>query len=390
MIVTIIYRGIIDEFKKCQTQRNVAEIEDEEDEDNYSKISYPKRDFNFNMKVIRKRIKIRKLNLNDNSNQDPINKKDIRKRSKNNKRTAKNDSENENDDRNNTNEKKREKIHTKKEPSVPPKKKRRKKANSIAIAMGTGNNEIQITNKQIKGKPMKLMPLNFDLEKEKEDEFQKENSIIEHHPKQSNHQKDTFTERVKGVNKRINTLNQSQAPRIPPKNENFPPLLPGNSYSAIKLKPPRNSDIQERKSKKRKEEENGNLNEYYSKSNKLKKERKEGHIKSKSMGYHQLLDISKGKQNNLSMIQNNHPPDYYSEFSKEERTMMSYIMNNFQSFGEDSDPNEFELIDRIVYQKEFLQTYDLFKEEYQFDPIKPFMSFIDKLLEMIISNFNKE
>ena len=78
-----------------------------------------------------------------------------------------------------------------------------------------------------------------------------------------------------------------------------------------------------------------------------------------------------------------------NDYNLSEIKQMYFIMDNFQNFGDDNDANQFQLIDNVIYSDETLETYYLFAEEYGFDPITTINDFIEKLLEMIIDNFNK-
>ena len=68
---------------------------------------------------------------------------------------------------------------------------------------------------------------------------------------------------------------------------------------------------------------------------------------------------------------------------------MYFIIENFQSYGDDLDSNEIDLLDKVLYTNKDLETYFLFANEYNFDTGELISSFMDKLLEKIQINFSK-
>lgn len=83
-------------------------------------------------------------------------------------------------------------------------------------------------------------------------------------------------------------------------------------------------------------------------------------------------------------------PIFLPEFNQDEIKTMKYIFKELPRYGDDSDQNEFELIDRIVYQNDKLYIYELYSEEYAFDPISPLMVFLEDLLDLIHKHFIQE
>ena len=68
---------------------------------------------------------------------------------------------------------------------------------------------------------------------------------------------------------------------------------------------------------------------------------------------------------------------------------MYFIIQNFQSYGDDIDSNEVDLLDKVLYSNKYLKTYYLYLNEYNFDPGEMISNFMDKLLEKIQINFSK-
>ena len=60
---------------------------------------------------------------------------------------------------------------------------------------------------------------------------------------------------------------------------------------------------------------------------------------------------------------------------------MYFIIENYQSYGDDLDSNEVDLLDKVLYTNKNLETYYLLANEYNFDPVELISTFMDKLLE---------
>ena len=108
-----------------------------------------------------------------------------------------------------------------------------------------------------------------------------------------------------------------------------------------------------------------------------------GKVKQRLMGEEPKLkiairgkDVLKGK-------------DTIKDFSQSDIDNMYFIIENFQSYGDDLDSNEVDLLDRVLYTNKSLDKYYLYANEYAFDPGELIDKIMDRLLEKIQINFSR-
>ena len=116
---------------------------------------------------------------------------------------------------------------------------------------------------------------------------------------------------------------------------------------------------------------------------KVSTEKVNGKVKQRLMGNEQKLKIAIRGRDPLK------GKDTIKDFSKSDIDNMYFIIENFQSYGDDLDSNEVDLLDKVLYSNKNLEKYYLFANEYNFDPGEMISSFTDKLLEKIQINFSK-
>jgi hypothetical protein len=115
---------------------------------------------------------------------------------------------------------------------------------------------------------------------------------------------------------------------------------------------------------------------------KISTEKVNGKVKQRLIGEEQKLKIA---------IRGNDPlknKNTIKDFSKSDIDNMYFIIENFQSYGDDLDSNEVDLLDKVLYTNKDMETYYLFANEYNFDPGELISSFADTLLEKIQINFS--
>ena len=116
---------------------------------------------------------------------------------------------------------------------------------------------------------------------------------------------------------------------------------------------------------------------------KVSTEKINGRVKTRLMGEEQKVKIAIRGRDPLK------GKDTIKDFSKSDIDNMYFIIENFQSYGDDLDSNEVDLLDKVLYTNKNLETYYLFANEYSFDPGDMISKFMDKLLEKIQINFSK-
>ena len=116
---------------------------------------------------------------------------------------------------------------------------------------------------------------------------------------------------------------------------------------------------------------------------KVSTEKVNGRVKKRLLGEEQKLKIAIRGRDPLK------GKDTIKDFSKSDIDNMYFIIENFQSYGDDLDSNEVDLLDKVLYTNKNLDTYYLFANEYNFDPGELISQFMDKLLEKIQINFSK-
>lgn len=116
---------------------------------------------------------------------------------------------------------------------------------------------------------------------------------------------------------------------------------------------------------------------------KVSTEKINGRVKTRLMGEEQKVKIAIRGRDPLK------GKDTIKDFSKSDIDNMYFIIENFQSYGDDLDSNEVDLLDKVLYTEKNLETYYLYANEYSFDPGDMISKFMDKLLEKIQINFSK-
>ena len=116
---------------------------------------------------------------------------------------------------------------------------------------------------------------------------------------------------------------------------------------------------------------------------KVSTEKINGKVKQRLMGEEPKLKIAIRGKDPLK------GKDTIKDFSKSDIDNMYFIIENFQSYGDDLDSNEVDLLDRVLYTNKSLDKYYLYANEYAFDPGEMIDKIMDKLLEKIQINFSK-
>ena len=108
-----------------------------------------------------------------------------------------------------------------------------------------------------------------------------------------------------------------------------------------------------------------------------------GKVKQRLMGEEPKLKIAIRGKDPLK------GKDTIKDFSQSDIDNMYFIIENFQSYGDDLDSNEVDLLDKVLYTNKSLDTYYLYATEYAFDPGELIDKIMDKLLEKIQINFSR-
>ena len=108
-----------------------------------------------------------------------------------------------------------------------------------------------------------------------------------------------------------------------------------------------------------------------------------GKVKTRLMGEEPKLKIAIRGKNPLK------GKNTIKDFSKSDIDNMYFIIENYQSYGDDLDSNEVDLLDKVLYTNKSLNTYYLYANEYAFDPGEMIDKIMDKLLEKIQMNFSR-
>lgn len=497
MLVSVLYRGLIDEyFKTVETRRNLEDLEEEEDRNNFMRIGEKKKEFTLETMLKRKKrywLKPGEMTNRKRRKSEPtidygegeyvnnvrlIKKKgeflddeqaEGKKRKKKKAKKKKNEN-NENEEESKSKSKKRSKSKSAKKkgkkiqsesPGSKKSAKKKKKSQSKTPNKNGGEEEEGPKKKKKTGKPKSRSKSNPNKKKEKGDEENKEDEI---NPKKTPKPK------------------KKKAPRAPPQEEIEPPTRPnpkventkkkkakGKTKSKSKSKskdlgesPPKKSKSKSKGKKTKSKEPFDDAEQPPKKKKNIKRKKKanpkgndlDGSLsplssrkkaisrslsqnpRSKSISRSPSLEKkrivhsktmrnpkSPNKQTNstkgslnrtkrksvskrisrngvarrsslltnkeLASLIRSDPTLNAKDYTISEIKQMYFIVDNFQNFGDDSDANQFQLIDNVIYSDEALETYYLFAEEYGFDPITTINDFIEKLLEMIIDNFNK-
>ena len=116
---------------------------------------------------------------------------------------------------------------------------------------------------------------------------------------------------------------------------------------------------------------------------KISTEKLNGKVKQRLMGEEPKLKIAIRGKDPLK------GKDTIKDFSKSDIDNMYFIIENFQSYGDDLDSNEVDLLDRVLYTNKSLDKYYLYANEYAFDPSEMIDKIMSKLLEKIQINFSR-
>ena len=116
---------------------------------------------------------------------------------------------------------------------------------------------------------------------------------------------------------------------------------------------------------------------------KVSTEKINGKVKQRLMGEEPKLKIAIRGKDPLK------GKDTIKDFSQSDIDNMYFIIENFQSYGDDLDSNEVDLLDRVLYTNKSLEKYYLYATEYAFDPGELIDKIMDKLLEKIQINFSR-
>ena len=116
---------------------------------------------------------------------------------------------------------------------------------------------------------------------------------------------------------------------------------------------------------------------------KVSTEKVNGKVKRRLMGEEPKLKIAIRGKNPLK------GKDTIKDFSKSDIDNMYFIIENYQSYGDDLDSNEVDLLDRVLYTNKSLDKYYLYANEYAFDPGELIDKIMDKLLDKIQMNFSR-
>ena len=116
---------------------------------------------------------------------------------------------------------------------------------------------------------------------------------------------------------------------------------------------------------------------------KVSTEKINGKVKQRLMGEEPKLKIAIRGKDPLK------GKDTIKDFSKSDIDNMYFIIENYQSYGDDLDSNEVDLLDRVLYTNKSLDKYYLYANEYAFDPGELIDKIMDKLLEKIQINFSR-
>ena len=116
---------------------------------------------------------------------------------------------------------------------------------------------------------------------------------------------------------------------------------------------------------------------------KVSTEKINGKVKQRLMGEEPKLKIAIRGKDPLK------GKDTIKDFSKSDIDNMYFIIENYQSYGDDLDSNEVDLLDRVLYTNKSLDKYYLYANEYAFDPGELIDKIMDKLLDKIQMNFSR-
>ena len=392
MLVSILYRSIIKNLtKNCGAKTNLDNLEETEDITAFLKLRFKKREFHLhqflkkdyflkisqedaNSKKIRKRVK---QPISPRKNEYTYNNGDLRKiretkniekeeKNKNNSVYYNDDNEDENnqsqnDNINNGDEK--ENGDSEKEESI-------------------------IMNKSKEKSKGKLPPPRMSKNQNSFEE-EEESEIVERKSKSS---KSISNKKLKSKSISKNSSNLSSVSSNLKERSN---ITKSGKNSTIQEELNENSneedekdDVEKKGKGQNKEDEELDFFDDYKKEKlmpkrKVSTEKEDGKIKTRLIGEEQNLKITTRLSDRLK------EKNTIKDFSKSDITKMYFIIQNFQSYGDDIDSNEVDLLDKVLYSNKYLKTYYLYTNEYNFDPGEMISNFMDKLLEKIQINFSK-
>ena len=405
MIVSVLYRAIIKDLsKKCVTKTNLDDIEEAEDMTAFLKLRFTKREFHLHrflkkryfLKVSQvedkpKRISVRgKQPISPNSSGDEdedersIRETNKAKKEKKMKKIEKIEKENkESDDDEDSEEVSDSKNESESKSKSGKTDDKESGSNSEEEESKSGSSE-----KKKKSKGRAPPPRKKD---EEEDDSDEENSGSG----SGSGSGDQSKSKAKSTNKKRknNKSSKSKSEISSSKNSKTSESKSKSKIDKKKNKNKRNdssSKIKEEDSEDEEEDEDPKIDDdnYNEEKKKLMPRRKistekvNGKVKQRLIGEEQKLKIA---------IRGNDPlknKNTIKDFSKSDIDNMYFIIENFQSYGDDLDSNEVDLLDKVLYTNKDMETYYLFANEYNFDPGELISSFADTLLEKIQINFS--
>ena len=406
MIVSVLYRTIIKNLiKNCFTKTNLDDIEDAEDMTAFLKVRFNKREFHLHrflkkryfLKVSQvedkpKRISVRgKQPISPNSSGDEggedersIRETNKTKNAKKKKKTEEIEKEENNDDT----KKESDDEDSDEEDSKSKSKTKSGKTDDNKSGSNSDEDESESKSKSKSGSSEKKKktkgrappPRNKDDSDEDSGSSSEEKSKTTKSKKTSNQQKSSKS-KSETSNSKASKTSKSKSSKT------------SKSKSILDTKKKRNDSSSKIKEEDQEDEEedvkinDDNYNEEREKlmpRRKISTEKVNGKVKKRLMGDEQKLKIAIRGKDPLR------DKNTIKDFSKSDIDNMYFIIENYQSYGDDLDSNEVELLDRVLYTNHNLETYYLFAGEYNFDPGELVSSFADKLLERIQVNFSSK
>ena len=440
MIVSVLYRGTINMLKKeCETKRNLEDVELTIDKDNFYKICYGKKEFHISQ-LLTKRYYLKEAYTENEINQgrkkrvserveaeiNPENRNLSRRRPRQTQRLKSRSRLRKNQKAKKLKEEEEEESEEeekKKKRSISKKKRKRKENDDSEDEPGNPNSESDSdeTPEIPKRKPKKKKT---NLKKTAQEEYYKNkgrqimiediksedlNKFDEHsirtksdeakRVKKRESKKDRIDEVIDLKEKRRKQMMRDNRKRgiieydYYKKRENSEsPRRNTTNYSKSKSKKKKSKSKSKNKKKNKKYEDSEE--EEFRNSKRVKK-RVNPNNNIKIINMQQLLE-SKAKKRPLpdlekDLIAEKRGRFAIKDYTNEDIENMRYIIENLQSFGDDDiDPNEVMILDNALYADEQLDVYYLWAEETKFDPFKDIKAFLEKVLDMIQTNFSKE
>ena len=380
MIVSVFYRTIISNLSKnCVTKTNLEEEEEAEDMTAFLKMRFEKREFHLH-RFLKKRYYLKVSEVEDKP-------KRVSKREK--KPISPRSSENENNDEDDDNRTERETNKTKNKKKNKKKKeieKEKKKTKKEKEEKDENEKEEKNNKKEDKKDDGTSENGSDDFSDSDESESKKKKTKGRGPPPKNDDdsdEEDEKTKKSKTNNKKKSSKSQSETSSQHSKTSK-------SQSKPIKINNKKSSSIKEEDNDDDEDEIVRKDQDYEEEKKKLMPKRKvstekvNGKLKKKLIGEDQKLKIAIRGKDPLK------GKNTIKDFSKSDIDNMYFIIENFQSYGDDLDSNEVELLDKVLYTNQNLETYYLFAKEYNFDPGELVSQFMDRLLEKIQINFSKK